>query len=392
MSNTSTVTSKRYVSLDVLRGLTVAFMCIVNNPGSWSHIFPPLEHAGWNGCTPTDLVYPFFLFCVGCAMAFSFSKRETVSKATYWTVIRRGLLIFLVGLLCNLYPFFPTSLHDPSASFGSNYVYWLAHKRIFGVLQRIGCSYMIAGCLALWLRRPGKIMIAMGVLMTVYTLILLIFGSDPGPFTLEGNISGKIDVALLGDNHVYHGYSNADGNAVAFDPEGPLGSLTGACTALLGYLIGSMIIRSGKRYSSDPSMIESSPIGVVSRTMVYGCLSLGLAMILSIWVPISKALWSASYVLYAGGWAMLALGFLMYWIDVRGYEKPFTVFKIMGTNALTAFVMSAVLVKTWSPLGFNQAKWFGANEYTSLLWALIFAFIIFCIQWVLYKKKIIIKL
>ena len=168
--------------------------------------------------------------------------------------------------------------------------------------------------------------------------------------------------------------------------------MTGACPALLGYLIGSLIIRSGKRYKADPTLVESSTFGVITRIMVYGCLSLALAMILSIWVPICKALWSASYVLYAGGWAMLALGFLAYWIDVRGYEKIFTPFKIMGTNALTAFVMSAVLVKTWSPLGFNQAKWFGANEYMSLLWALIFAFIIFCIQWVLYKKKIVIKL
>ena len=116
---TSTAT-KRYVSLDVLRGITVAFMCIVNNPGSWSHIFSPLEHAPWVGCTPTDLVYPFFLFCAGCAMAFSFSKQEAASKLTYWKVIRRGILIFIVGLLCNLYPFFPTSPHDPSASFGSN--------------------------------------------------------------------------------------------------------------------------------------------------------------------------------------------------------------------------------------------------------------------------------
>ena len=391
MGNSATL-SKRYVSLDVLRGITVAFMCIVNNPGSWSHIFAPLEHAPWVGCTPTDLVYPFFLFCAGCAMAFSFTKYDTVSKGAYWKVIRRGILIFIVGLLCNLYPFFPTSLHDPSASFGSNYLYWLEHKRIFGVLQRIGMSYMIAGVLALWLRKPGKILFAIGILMTVYTLILVIFGTDPGPFTLEGNISGKIDVALVGDSHVYHGYRNAEGVAVAFDPEGPLGSMTGACTALLGYLIGSLIIRSGKRYKADPTLVESSTFGVITRIMVYGCLSLALAMILSIWVPICKALWSASYVLYAGGWAMLALGFLAYWIDVRGYEKIFTPFKIMGTNALTAFVMSAVLVKTWSPLGFNQAKWFGANEYMSLLWALIFAFIIFCIQWVLYKKKIVIKL
>ena len=233
---------KRYVSLDVLRGLTVAFMCIVNNPGSWSHIYPPLEHAPWNGCTPTDLVYPFFLFCAGCAMAFSFSKFDGFSKDAVKKILRRGFGIFLVGVLCNLYPFFPTSLHDPGASFWSNYLYWLQHKRIMGVLQRIGLSYLLGGTIAMWLRRPGKIMVAIAALMTIDTGILVFFGSDPGPFTLEGNVAGKIDVALFGDSHVYHGYTNADGTRAAFDPEGLLGSLTGACTLLLGFLIGGTII------------------------------------------------------------------------------------------------------------------------------------------------------
>jgi len=380
---------KRYISLDVLRGITVAFMCIVNNPGSWGHIFPPLEHAGWNGCTPTDLVYPFFLFCAGCAMAFSFSKFDGFSKQAVLKVVRRGIGIFIVGLLCNMYPFFPSSPHDADASWWSNWLYWLGHVRIFGVLQRIGISYMIAGLLALWLRKSGKIMVAIASLMAVYTLILVAFGTDPGPFTLEGTISRKIDVALVGDAHVYHGYSFADGSTASFDPEGPLGSLTGACTALLGFLIGSMILRSGRR---DQAVAINTPVGVVSRTMVYGCLCLGLAMVMSIWIPINKPLWSASYVLYAGGWAMLALGFLAWLIDVKGIEKPFEGFRAMGTNALIAFILSAVIVKTYSRLGFSPSRWFGANEYLSLCWALIFAFIIFSIQWVLYKKKIIIKL
>ena len=160
---------KRYISLDVLRGVTVAFMCIVNNPGSWGMIFPPLRHAGWDGCTPTDLVYPFFVFCMGCAMAFSFSKYDGICKAALKKIITRGVALFLIGFLLTLYPFFPTSLHDCDQSFWDNFMYWLGHKRIFGVLQRIGISYVISGIIALWLKKPGKIMGAIATLFVVYT-------------------------------------------------------------------------------------------------------------------------------------------------------------------------------------------------------------------------------
>ena len=377
---------KRYLSLDVLRGLTVAFMCIVNNPGSWGHVFPPLLHAKWTGCTPTDLVYPFFLFCAGCAMAFSFAKFEGLEPGAVKKIIRRGLLIFVVGLLCNMFPFFPMSPHDANASFGENWIYWIGHVRIFGVLQRIGLAYMIAGLVAMWLRCPKKILAAIGVLSVVYTLILLVFGSEPGAFTLEGNISGKIDLALVGDNHVYHGYRDAAGNAYPFDPEGLLGALMGACTALLGFIVGTTIRQA-----------KTSP---TSKVLVWGMLSLAFSQILSIWIPISKPLWSVSYVFLAGGWAMAVLGVLMYFIDDKGVTRPFTMFKIMGTNALTAFVMSAVISKVFRMLGvspsnmFNigDVNFFGFNEFTSLAWALIFMMIIFSIQYALYRKKIIIKL
>lgn len=374
---------KRYESLDVLRGLTVAFMCIVNNPGTWAHIFPPLKHAGWDGCTPTDLVYPFFIFCMGCAMAFSFSKYEKTTAKAYLKVLKRGALIFLVGFALNLYPFFPTSLHDETWSFGQNYLYWLQHKRIFGVLQRIGMAYAIAGCLALWLKKPKKILAAIATLCVTYTGILLIFGREPGAFSLEGNVSMRIDTWLVGGNHCYHGYNGTD-----FDPEGVLGSMTAACSCLLGYLIGSMIHTSQKNMSAT----NCSPDRVVNRTFVYGCLSLILGVILSIWVPINKPLWSVSYVFYAGGWAMLVLAFLAYLLDVKGYEKPFVPFKAMGMNALMAFVFSGVIAKSYGFFGFAPSHYFGANEYTSLLWAFIFVTIIFTLLWILYKKKIVIKL
>ena len=390
---------KRYASLDVLRGITIAFMCIVNNPGTWSHMYPILRHAGWEGCTPTDLVYPFFVFCMGCAMAFSFSKYEKAGLKAYLNVLKRGALIFLVGLLLNLYPFFPTQPHDPSWSFGQNYHYWLQHKRIFGVLQRIGMAYAIAGCLALWLKKPFRIIAAIAVTCISYTAVLLAFGREPGAFTLEGNVSMRIDEWLVGGDHCYHGYSGTN-----FDPEGLLGSVMTACSCLLGYLVGSMILRSRSRMNaavegevSDPASsaiakVRNSPDRVALRTFVYGGCSLLLAMVLSIWIPVSKPLWSASYVFLAGGWAMLALSFLMYIVDLKGCRKPFEPFQAMGMNPLMAFICSGVIAKSYTFFKFSPSAVFGADEFTSLVYSLLFASVIFLILWILYKKHIVIKL
>ena len=366
---------KRYVSLDVLRGLTITLMCIVNNPGSWGKIFPPLRHAGWEGCTPTDLVFPFFVFCAGCAMAFSLHRHMAAGGKAYLRVLRRGALIFLVGLLLALYPFFPVSPHDEAASFWENYAYWLGHKRIFGVLQRIGLSYALAGCLVLSLRKPGRILGAVVVLCAAYTAILLLFGRDPGPFTLEGNVSVRIDRWLVGSPHCYHGYGGTD-----FDPEGLLGTMTTACTCLLGYLAGTLVRRLG------------TTEGTVCRLFAAGCASLAAAMVLSIWIPVSKPLWSASYVFYSGGWALLALALLTWIVDVRGHTRAFTPLRAMGMNPLVAFLASGVIAKSYVFFGFSPSAYFGANAYASLSYALLFTLVIFSIQWFLYKKKTVIRL
>lgn len=384
---------KRFVTLDVMRGLTVAFMCLVNNPGSWSKIYPPLRHADWFGCTPTDLVFPFFVFCMGCAMAFSLAKFGSLSREAAWKITKRGLGIFLVGLLLNLYPFYPYNVHDETWTFAQNYGYWLQHKRILGVLQRIGLSYIIAGFVILGLKKNvKKISLAALGLFVVYTAVLVIFqGPSGGPFSIEGTFAPKIDIAVFGEDHLYRRYLAPDGNRYWFDPEGLWGSLTGACTAILGFLSGTMIRNSQLTYGEAPSE-KDSPIGVVARLAMAGVASLAAAMILSIWIPISKPLWTPSYVLYAGGWAMLVLAVLSYLIDVRGYEKPFTPAKIFGMNALAAFVFSGVLAKTFSWIGWHPSKYFTANEFTSLLYAILFVCVVFCFSWLLYRKKIFIKL
>ena len=403
------VKSTRYVALDVLRGMTVAGMILVNNPGSWSHIFPPLAHAKWAGCTPTDLVFPFFLFVVGAAMAFSFAKyNEGLNAASLKKLLTRGALIFLVGFLLNWFPFYPTS---PKAdlSFWDNFVYRLEHVRIIGVLQRIAMCYILGGLLALWLRSSKKIIIAMGALMCLHWLILYLIGDSSaelangaaGAFSLAGQGADDIDIAIFGTTHIYKGFG------IPFDPEGVLGSLSGACTVLLGFLLGNMI------------RTNSNKMEVVAKLYTTGLVCLGAGLVWSICYPIIKALWTGSYVLYAGGWAAIMLAFFIYLIDIKGKEKMFTPFKALGMNPLFAFVMAALFAKILGSIikwtssviladGSVQEKswsvlsWFynnvcvaivgENNQVSSLIFALVYVAVFTAMAMFLYRKKIVIKL
>jgi predicted acyltransferase len=181
---------------------------------------------------------------------------------------------------------------------------------------------------------------------------------------------------------VYHGYTNAAGQVVPFDPEGIFGALTGTCTVLLGFLIGGLIRSSeGRQYE------------LVSKIYTWAAVSLAVSMIMSIWIPINKSLWSASYVFHAGGWAMLVLAFLIYLIDIKGLEKPFFPFKALGMNALALFVLSGLAMKVlWRYIGWDYTQVFGVNEGMSLLFAVLYLLPHLLIAILLYKKKIFIKL
>lgn len=391
--------SQRFVALDVLRGMTVAGMILVNNPGSWGLIFPPLKHAAWSGCTPTDLVFPFFLYIVGAALSFSFAKyNETLNKESFIKLSKRALLIFITGLALNAFPFYPTS-PDPSLTFGQNYLHYLDNLRIFGVLQRIAMAYFVGGFLALWLKSTKRIVIGLISVLFVHTLILALFGTGD-PFSLEGTITPKIDIALIGESHIYHGYG------IPFDPEGLLGVISGSGTVLLGFLLGSLI------------RTKENKADATTQLYTIGLILLATGIVLSIYLPINKPMWTASYVLYAGGWATVMLAFFIYFIDIRGKEKIFTPFRALGLNPLFAFVMAGVFAKTlgriikWSTVSLNDdgtftektvsaSTWFynhvcvaifGNNEFGSLSYALIYVAIFIAMAMFLYKKKIVIKL
>lgn len=375
--------TKRYVSLDVLRGLTVALMIIVNNPGSWSNIFPPLRHAEWDGCTPCDLVFPFFLFCVGTSMAFALAKYDGLSGGAFKKILKRGGLLYLVGLLLTAFPFYPSEAQtDPSLSFWENWVNWAGNLRLVGVLPRIAMCYVAGSLLALWLKSTKKIWGAIVALSVLHVGILLAFAGPEGAFTLEGNAARNIDLAVFGEDHIYHGFG------IPFDPEGLLGVLTGTCTVLLGYLVGKMIRNSSG--SADPRM---SQLELVSKmySLAAGALVLGLT--LSLAVPINKALWSVSYVFYTAGWAMFVLALLIYLIDVKGWQKPFFPFKAFGMNALALFVLSGLLMKiNWRYIEWDYTAIFGGSEAMSLLFAVAFMLLHMVIAIMMYWKKVFIKL
>ena len=371
---------KRFLSLDVFRGLTVALMIVVNNPGSWRNIFPPLRHASWDGCTPTDLVFPFFLFCVGASMAFSLSRFKGLGLDSLLKIFKRGTGIFLVGLALNAFPFYPL-WPDPELSAWQNWTQWLSGLRIFGVLQRIALCYIVASVMALWLKTPKRILASIAALCAAHVAIQLIFAGPEGAFTLEGTVARRIDAALLGDSHLYSGYRFADRSVAYFDPEGLLGVLTGSCTALLGYLAGGILRRDDE--------IGSKIVRLYSMAAV----SLAFSQILSIWIPINKPLWSVSYVFYTAGWAMFVLAFITWMTDVKGWVKPFTPLRAFGMNPLAIYSLSFIMATVVSGLiGWNYGAVFGVNELMSLLYAVLFMLFHLLVAMILYKKNIVIKL
>lgn len=367
-------TSKRLLSLDVLRGLTIALMILVNTPGSWSFIYPPLKHAAWHGCTPTDLVFPFFLFIVGMSVYFSFKKYDTsLSKATATKIIKRTLIIFLIGLLLNLYPYFN-----------------FEKVRIMGVLQRIALAYGAGALLCLAFKKQRLLIILAGILLGYWAL--LYFGAESDPYSLEQNVVRRFDFLIFGEYHIYKGFG------IPFDPEGLLSSIPAVATVIIGYLIGQVID------------IETSIILKMKKLVLYGVLMVLIGGAWALVLPLNKPLWTSSYVLYTAGLATLFLALLIFIIDYQKYQtwsKPFVHF---GSNPLFIFVFSGLYAKTISylikiPVSGSEkpislynylftkifAPTFG-NMNGSLLFAISHIIVFWLICYVLYRKKIFIKI
>ena len=354
--------------------MTIAFMILVNTPGSHKHAYDALLHSDWHGATPTDLVFPFFLFIVGTSMFFSLSKyNQKLDAVITKKILRRTAIIFGIGLALNYFPFYDKSLFT---------------LRIMGVLQRIALAYGIGAfiCLLVPVRHLWK---AALVILVAYWAMLYLGGGE-APFSLETNFARVMDLTLLGSNHVYGGFG------IPFDPEGLLSTLPSIVTVIFGYLAGQLI-----KGTPDKNVL-------VKHLLVMGVMSLFLGLAWDVYFPINKPLWTSSYVMYTGGLACIVMGLFIEFIDIRGYQgwtRPFVVF---GMNPMIIYVFSQVIAKAMYSVKWEQDgqtvklyHWLFDTIFAQALpnhlgfASLLFALLVVAICWLfglfLYRKKIFIK-
>ena len=315
----------RLRSLDIFRGASVALMILVNNPGSWAHLYPPLAHAGWHGCTPTDLVFPFFLFAVGNALALVLPKWRDGPSARFWRrMLQRTALIFAIGLFLNASPFVRWNAD------GELVLRSVETLRIMGVLQRIALCFGAAAAIVWLCERKGRWFVPSiaASLLFAYWVACRQLGDPNDPYGLIGWFGSVLDRDVLGAAHLYRG------EGVAFDPEGLASTPPAIAQVLIGWWAGSQFTRS--RPSAD----------VVVRLCLTGTLLLVAAYVWQLDFPVNKKIWTSSYVLLTSGMAMLALALLVQAVELRkeptgalqGFFEHF--FEAFGRNPLFVFVLS----------------------------------------------------
>lgn len=401
--------NQRYYSLDVFRGATVALMILVNNPGTWAHMFAPLKHAPWHGCTPTDLVFPFFLFAVGNAMAFVMGRLKEAGDAVFCKkVVKRTILIFAIGLFLNWWPFVQWS--------GDTLIFrnWVSATnpeqgiRILGVLQRIAIAYFFASVLAYYFQPRKLIYISAGILLGYWAWTALAGTGDP--YSLEGWFGTAIDKQVLGVAHMYKG------EGMPFDPEGLVSTLPAIVQVLFGYLTGLFIRSQGAvdwLWKKVPVSKEPH-FKMLSGLFVTGFILVVLGWLWSLGFPINKKIWTSSYVLYTTGLAAMTIGGMIWYMEVQGVKNALTrFFDVFGKNPLFIFVLSGLLPRflglfriadgvgtDGSPKYLTALSWFykyvcakvpGPPEVGSFVYSLCFIALMWAICYVLDRKKIYIK-
>ena len=381
--------NKRLLSLDILRGITIAGMLLVNNPGTWSYIYRPLEHAEWIGLSPTDLVFPFFIFCMGVSMAFSLKKfNYKLSGPLMWKIVRRTVILFLIGWAVQWFAHLVRGLckGDPFSEAVNN----LDTLRYLGVFQRLALVYFFGSlCAVLFSRKFIPWLI--GIILVVYALILgLGYGYE---FSLD-NIIAQIDNRILGTEHMYHEW--AYGEQISFDPEGILSTLPCIAHVLIGYMAGRMIITT---YNNTER---------VTTLLLWGTMMLLAGWLLQYGIPCGKKMWSSTFVLITCGMAMCIQAMLIYFVDIKGHKRWGRFFESFGVNPLALYLLGTILAILFGaiPIGhdadggnisihsavYNFFTTF-CNEYTaSALYAIAFVMLNWIVGHVLYKKKIYIKI
>jgi predicted acyltransferase len=361
----------RLLSLDIFRGITITFMIIVNTPGDGRMAFSALKHAAWDGFTPTDLVFPSFVFITGLSSWFSYKAyNHVLTSDLAMKIWKRALIIFLLGVGLYAFPF----IGNP-----------IGNWRILGVLQRIALCYGIGSTVCLLLNR-NQIIALSGALLLGYWGILSTFGD----LSMAGNAGQKLDLWLFGDAHLYHG------EGVAFDPEGLLSTMPSLVTYLIGYLIGSYI---GQTSDKEKIIRQLSYVGMA---LIVG------GLLWNFGFPINKKLWTSSYVLLAGGLSTLIFTLCYYLIDFKGITNWTSFFKIFGTNAILGYLVSELLVISLELIKTTDASgraingkeaiyetlfssWVGTNAVASLAFSLAYVGVCWFIVWLFYRKNVFLK-
>ena len=369
-----TPSKPRLLSLDVMRGVTIAAMTLVNNPGDWEHIYAPLEHSKWNGCTPTDLIFPFFLFMVGVSIVFAMETKKA-DRANHgkmiWGALRRMALLIIISWGIQLF-----------------YHHSISHLRLMGVLPRIAIVFFICSILYIKASQKTRDWVLAGSLIGYCVIMNFIPVPGAGAANLnpETNLGAWLDRLLRGTNHLW-------AESKTWDPEGILGRWPAIGTGLMGIRAGTWLKRTDREESVK-----------VTWLFVYGTLAVIVGLVWDMFFPINKALWTSSFVLYTGGLAIIALA-LSYWlIDVQGRKKYVWIFVVFGMNAITAYVLGDLLQGL---IDLNFLK-LGGNGTTAAFYhnfiapyfspynaSVIRAIIYLILTWLpmlwLYKKKIYIK-
>ena len=356
---------KRLLSLDFFRGLTIAGMIIVNDPGSWSHVYAPLRHAEWHGATPTDLVFPFFLFIVGVSISLSLSKRKGSSNL-YVKIFKRSAIIFLLGIFLALFPKFD-----------------FENLRIVGVLQRIALVYLV--CAILYLNTSHLTQLKTGIgLLVIYWITMAFI-----PF--NGNLAGTLDpgnnFAAWIDSFILPGRLYQE----TWDPEGFYSTLPAIATGISGMLSGKIILDNSNSLKDK-----------IIKLFYWGAIVLIIGSFWDYIFPINKHIWTSSYVLYSSGLAMIVLAMSMWIIDEKKYTNNIKFGLVFGSNAITAYVLHGIVWRLFqfpviNGVGF-QKFWMDTGtsiglpaKFVSFDWAIFYTLVIYFIVYQLYKRKIFIK-
>lgn len=370
-------TKQRYFALDVLRGMTIALMILVNTPGSWATIYAPFKHSAWHGFTLTDLVFPTFLFVIGNAASFSLRKYENRSENAFLRkVFKRTALIFLIGVLLNAFPFFYC------ADDGLHLIDFTT-VRIMGVLQRIALCYCIASLLLHYLKLKKSLIVG-GIVLLGYWALLWFFGTHPNPYSLENNAALKFDLLIFSKENLYRGFG------LPFDPEGLLSTLPAVVNVIAGYAAGIFIQKWGNTRKT------------IMNLAISGLVLLIVAEFWDILFPINKAIWTSTFVLFSSGWDLLIIAALILIIEMAKLKGWTYFFEAFGRNPLFIYILSGVVITLLNLIHINGQSLNGMiyeNLFLSWLetynaslgFAIFYVLLMWLLGYVLDKNKIYIK-